>query len=98
MSDGGHYLYTVPLPQSREPASLSGELLYVFGISGSLVLADAIQGILLDCLALMARGTCISESPGTVTIKETVFGRLPSPGHCTDSRPKHIPSLSMREA
>ena len=53
-------------------------------------IADTMRGTPLDYLALEARGPCFPESHGTVIIEETVFGRLPSPGHCTDSRLKHL--------
>ena len=46
----------------------------------------------LDCLALVARGLCLSGSPETETIGETILGRLPPPGHCTD-RLKYTPFL-----
>ena len=41
---------------------------------------------------------CVSGSHGTVTIKDSILGRLPPPGHCTDSWLKHILSLSEKEA
>lgn len=40
---------------------------------------------------------CVPGSYGTVKIKDSVLGRLPSSGHCTDSWLKHIPSLSEKE-
>lgn len=58
----------------------------------------AAQGIPLDLLALVARGACVPWSHRNITIEETVLGRLPSPGLCTDSRLKHTPGLSMKEA
>ena len=39
-----------------------------------------------------------SGSCEIVMVGETVFGRLPPPGHCTESRLKHIPSLSVKES
>ena len=40
----------------------------------------------------------VPGSHRTVTIKETVLGRLPPSGHCTDSRLEHNLSLSVKEA
>lgn len=37
------------------------------------------------------RGACVIGSHKGVTIRETVFGRLPPPGHCTDTRLRHNP-------
>lgn len=59
---------------------------------------DTAQGILLDLLVLVARGTCIPESHGIVTIRETVLGRLPPPGHYTGSKLKLTSSLFVKEA
>ena len=67
-------------------------------MSGVPVSAAAIQGIPLNLLALVASGACIPESHGTVTMRETVLGRLPPTRHCTDSRLKHTSSFSVREA
>ena len=79
-------------------ASLERECLYISGIpvfaSGTLVFVAAAQGISLDCL--VARD--VPGSPRTVTIRDTVLGRLPLPGHCTDSGLKHSPSLSVKES
>ena len=41
---------------------------------------------------------CVPGSHRTVTIRDSVLGRLPPPGCCTDSRQKHIYSLSEKEA
>lgn len=62
------------------------------------VFAAAAQGMPLDHLALMARRVCIPGSHGTLTIGDRVLGRLPPPGHFTDSRLKYTPSLSVKEA
>lgn len=40
---------------------------------------------------------CVPGSYGTVKIKDSVLGRLPFSGHCTDSWLKHISSLWERE-
>ena len=48
-------------------------------MSGALVFTAAAEGIPLDCLALMAKGACVPQSYKTVTIGETVLGRLPTP-------------------
>ena len=63
-----------------------------------LVFAAATQGTLFDCLALESREACVPGSHATVTIGETVLGRLPLPEHCTDSRLKHTPRFSEKEA
>lgn len=62
------------------------------------VFGAAAQGIPLACLALVARGASIPESQGTITITEIVLGQPPPPGHCADSRLKHTPRLSVKEA
>lgn len=67
-------------------------------MSGTLLFVAAVQGIPLDHLALEARGACVPDSHGTVSIKETIHGRLPPPGHFKDSRLKHNPSISEKEA
>lgn len=66
--------------------------------SGALVFAADAQGISLDCLTLVGAGDDVPRSHRIVTIREGVLGRLPSPGHCTDSGLKHSPSLSVKEA
>lgn len=66
--------------------------------SGALVCAAVTQEMLLDCMALVVKGFYVPGSYGTVTPRETVLSRLPSPGHCSDSRLKHIPILSGKEA
>lgn len=53
---------------------------------GALVSAAAAQDILDDCLVPVAKGPCVSGSHRTVTISETVLGRLIPTGHFTDSR------------
>lgn len=40
---------------------------------------------------------CVPGSHRTVTIGDTVLGRLPPEGHCPYSRLKHMPSLSVKE-
>lgn len=44
------------------------------------------------------RGACVIGSHRGVTIRETVFGRLPPPGHCTDTRLRHTPILFVKKA
>ena len=51
-----------------------------------------------DHLDLVARRAYISGSQGTVTIRDTVFGSLPLPGHYTDHSLKHTSSLHMIKA
>ena len=92
----GHHLGALPLLHCRASLSPGGELLHVPGAPGFIA---ATQGMPLDHLALWARGACDPEFHGTVTIRETVLGRLPLLGHCTDSRLRHTPVfLSKRPA
>lgn len=58
----------------------------------------ATEGTPLDHLDLKARGACDLGTHEIVTIRGTILGRLPLPGHCTDSRLKHVPSVSEKEA
>lgn len=67
-------------------------------ISGALVFMATAQGIPLDHLALVARGSCVPDSHWMVTIGEAVLGWLPPPEDCTDGRLKHTPSLFGKEA
>lgn len=46
----------------------------------------------------MANRDCISGPTGQEQLEERVLGRLPFPRHCTDSRLKHILSLSVKRA
>lgn len=62
-----------------------------------LVFAAATQGMPLDHLALEARRACVPGSHGTVTIGETVLGRLPPQGTAS-CRLKCTASLSEKEA
>lgn len=57
------------------------------------------QGVSPDLLTLVTRAACISgyQYHITVTMRDTVFGRLLPLGHCTDSRLRHNPRLSVRE-
>lgn len=43
------------------------------------------QGTPFNPLVLLAREICVPWSHGTVAVGRTIHGRLPSPGHCTDS-------------
>lgn len=63
--------------------------------------------LVLWCLWLQSRRHCLitrlwnpgvwySRFPGTVTIEETVLGRLLLPRHSMESRVEHIPSLSEK--
>ena len=65
---------------------------------GALVFAATIRRITLNLLALVGRRACILGSCGTVTIRETVLGRLPPSGHYTDRRLEHTPGLPVRNA
>lgn len=46
----------------------------------------------------MAKGSCVSGSHGTLAIRGVVLGRLPLLGRYADSRLRHSPSFSVREA
>ena len=52
--------------------------------------------MLLDCLALEARGIHVLGSHETIPIIEMVLGRLPPVGHRTDSRLKHTPVFQRK--
>lgn len=67
-------------------------------LSVVLVFATATQGLLLDCLGLVARRACILGSHQSLTIGEVTLGRLPTLGHFTDSRQKYIFSVCVGEA
>lgn len=60
-------------------------------MSSVLIFEAATQGISMDCLVLVTKAACIGGSPGTVTIRDTVLGRLSPLEHCTDRRPKYTP-------
>lgn len=60
-------------------------------MSGALIFASTAKGRPLDCLALEDRVDCILGP--MANWRRTVLGRLPPPGHCTDSRLIHFPSL-----
>lgn len=62
-------------------------------ISATIVFVVATQRIPLDCLALMARGPIYR----TVINGDTILGRSPDSGHCTNRRLKHIASLSVKK-
>lgn len=52
----------------------------------------------VDHLVLEARESCISGPHGTETIGKIVLIMMIPKGHCTDSRLKHIPSVSLKRA
>lgn len=59
--------------------------------SGSPIFVDTDQEMTpIGHLSLVDREACFPGSYGTVTIEETVLGRLPPPWHCADSRLRHI--------
>lgn len=60
------------------------------GLAKAGKLTQSTQRTLLDYLALVARAVCVSGSDRATTIGKTVVGRLPPPGHSTDSSLKHI--------
>lgn len=74
---------------------MSGALVFTHGAPAFVATT---KGTTLNFLALEAREACIPGSHGTGTIRETVPGRLPLPGCCTDSKLKHTPSISEKEA
>ena len=98
--EGRDYLHTLPLLCFRTPVSIKREVLYTSGTpvfkSGALVLAAATQEIPLYHLAVVARDTCIPGNYRTLTIVETVLGRLPHPGHCTDTADWNTPLPFLR--
>ena len=63
--------------------------------SAALVFVALVEGMLFDHLPLVSSVACISGSYGTLTIRDTVLGRLQSQWHSTNSRLKHTPSLSV---
>lgn len=67
-------------------------------MSGALVFTAAAQGMPFDQEALVTRRTCTPRSHRTVAIRETVIGRIPSSGHCTQSRLKSTPNISVKGA
>lgn len=58
-------------------------------MSGTSGICGCQPGDTLDHLALVTAGACLSGSHGTMAIGQTVLGRLPPAGHCTDSELKH---------
>lgn len=88
-----HYLHALLLPYSRTPVSPRGELLH---LSGGPVFAATAHWVPLDHLALKAKGACVPGSHRTITIRDSVLGKLPSSESCTDGRLKHTPSLAKK--
>lgn len=78
----GHHLYTLPLLSSntRKPQREAFTCIQCPSFVG------ANQGMPLDHLALVEKGTCIPGSHRTVTVEKTVPGRLPVSEHCKDRR------------
>ena len=54
--------------------------------------------MLLDHLVFVAKREGIPELYKNVTIRNTVLGRLPPLGHCSDKRLKHNPNNPVRKA
>lgn len=71
--------------------SFHTHLVPCFFTSGDLVFMAAMQGTPQSHLALEVRRTCVPESCRAGTFRDSVLGRLPLPGHFTDSRLKHTP-------
>ena len=72
---------------NRKPKVPRGGLLYIsvalpFNVWCS-DFCDYCRGDMPQSLALVAMGACIPGSHRTVTIRETIFGRLPPQVHCT---------------
>lgn len=61
----------------------------LFFMPGTSVFAAAAQRIPLDCLALVRRRAYLPGFQRTIEIREIILGRIPSPGHCTESRMRH---------
>ena len=74
---------------------MSEDLVFI-NISDAQGFVAAAQGTPFDVLSLLVSRACVPGFHGTVTIGETVFHQLPSPGHCMDNR--HNSSLSVIEA
>lgn len=70
----------------------------LFFMCGIPVFAAAAQVIPLDWLALVTRGVYLPGFQRSIEIRETVLLRLPPPWHCTESRMRHTPSPSVKEA
>lgn len=91
-----------PSAMLQNTASLWGEQLHRAGVpvfaSGALDFLAASQGIPLDHLAMMARGTCNPGPFGIITTRDIILGSLPPTEHYTDVRLKCIHSLSEKEA
>lgn len=95
-SEGGYYLY----PLCCAPVSVSPreELLYTSGdpifTPGARVLMAAAERTSIDHLALVARVTSIPWSHETITIGETVLGRLHTQSiQQTDTHPRGLTCL-----
>lgn len=100
---GGPTCFGSVLPHNATLQNSLGRLIPAWHSHSSLALsyglkagrcAHSTQGMPLDCLAL-ARCTCISGPHRTEIIKESVFRKLPCPGHCTDIRLRHTPRLPV---
>lgn len=83
----------------RTPASLGRHLLQMSGApvftSGALNFEVATQEIPFDHLDLVAKRVCVAGTHGIITIRKSCH-RLPTSGYGTDSRLKHIFSLSIK--
>lgn len=60
--------------------------------------AHSTQGSPLDCRTLVAKRVAVPEIHGPITIRKTVVGRTPHPGHCLCGRLKHNPGLLVKQA
>lgn len=69
---------------------VSVALVFMFA---TIVFIVATQSIPLDCLALVARRLVYR----TVINGNTILGRSPASGHCTNRRFKHMSSLSVKK-
>lgn len=88
----------MPVSSRGEFSHKFGALLFSFLMSGVPVFVAAAQGAPFERLALETRRICVPEIHWITTIREIVLLKLSPTGHCTESRSKHTPSLSVKEA
>lgn len=88
---GRRYLFVHTLPHTRVPVPQRKEFLQA---PHALIFAANVQSTPIHCLALEGRKAYVPGSHENVTIKETVFGRLPPSRPC---RRKLKPSVCLYE-
>lgn len=84
----------LPLPPSFR--SLASPRKVLSPSSGAPVFTVTVKGTPLDCLALVASGAYTHGSHWTITHRESVLNRLPSPGP-SKRQEIEVPSLSVKE-